>query len=62
MVDVGVRARRLESVERAGNVAVAVAMVVVEMLVDSGFAVVGTCERRKVRVDVSSEAAGAPSQ
>jgi hypothetical protein len=64
LVDVGVPARRLGSVGRARNfaVAVAVAMVVVGMLVDGGFVVVGTCERRKVHVDVSSEAADAPFQ
>ena len=64
--DVEVPARRLRLVGRAGNVAVevevavATVVVVVGTSVDSGFVVVDTCERTKVRVDVSSEAVDEP--
>jgi hypothetical protein len=50
-------------VERAGNVAVAVAVaagVVVDTRVDTGFVAVDMCGRMKVRVDVSSEAVDVP--
>lgn len=69
--DVVAPAKRLKWVVRAGNVVAVVvavtvtaseiAVVFVEMLVDSAFVVVGTCVRTKGRVDASSEAAGEPS-
>jgi hypothetical protein len=56
--------RKLVWVERGESVAavavVAVGSVVVGMLVGSGFAVGGMSVRKRVRVDVSSEAAGEP--
>jgi hypothetical protein len=64
--DGGARGRKLGWVERRGNVAVVdvvagvIGLVVVGMLVGSGFVVVGTFVRRRVHVDVGSEVAGEP--
>ena len=59
-MDGGAQARKLGWVERAGNVAIVEAVVLVGMLVGSESAMVGRSARRRVHVDVSSEVVGEP--